>query len=146
LLALGGTGIGVIALANAFRRGTGRSLLGGEAWAQACTAAPELTEGPYYFDGSPTPRNITERRRGTTLWLTLKIVDAQSCSALTGALVEIWHADAGGESSGFNGAENNTFMRGGITTGSAGAATFRTVYPGWYTGRTPHIHVKVHVG
>ena len=23
---------------------------------------------------------------------------------------------------------------------------FRTVYPGWYMGRTVHIHVKVHVG
>ena len=27
-----------------------------------------------------------------------------------------------------------------------GLARFDTVYPGWYTGRTVHIHVKVHVG
>lgn len=23
---------------------------------------------------------------------------------------------------------------------------FDTIYPGWYSGRTPHIHLKVHVG
>ena len=23
---------------------------------------------------------------------------------------------------------------------------FLTIYPGWYRGRTPHIHLKVHVG
>jgi hypothetical protein len=24
--------------------------------------------------------------------------------------------------------------------------SFKTIYPGWYSGRTTHIHVKVHVG
>ena len=38
-----------------------------------------------------------------------------------------------------------TFLRGNLTTDSSGAATFQTIYPGWYTGRTTHIHVKVHV-
>ena len=30
-------------------------------------------------------------------------------------------------------------------TDAKGVATFRTIYPGWYPGRTPHIHVKVSV-
>ena len=38
------------------------------------------------------------------------------------------------------------FLRGHQKTNSHGLAIFRTIYPGWYTGRTPHIHVKVHVG
>jgi protocatechuate 3,4-dioxygenase beta subunit len=37
------------------------------------------------------------------------------------------------------------FMRGIQRTNSRGVAIFRTVYPGWYMGRTVHIHVKVHV-
>ena len=37
-------------------------------------------------------------------------------------------------------------MRGIQRTDARGLARFDTVYPGWYTGRTVHIHVKVHVG
>jgi protocatechuate 3,4-dioxygenase beta subunit len=36
-------------------------------------------------------------------------------------------------------------MRGIQRTNANGVATFGTVYPGWYQGRTVHIHVKVHV-
>ena len=36
-------------------------------------------------------------------------------------------------------------MRGVQRTNAQGIATFRTVYPGWYQGRTVHIHVKVHL-
>src|SRR5207302_7281519 len=44
------------------------------------------------------------------------------------------------------GAASRTFMRGIQRTDAKGIATFRTVYPGWYQGRTVHIHVKVHLG
>ena len=44
-----------------------------------------------------------------------------------------------------SGSGNRTFMRGIQRTDANGIATFRTVYPGWYQGRTVHIHVKVHV-
>ena len=37
-------------------------------------------------------------------------------------------------------------MRGVQRTNAKGLAVFRTVYPGWYQGRTVHIHVKVHLG
>ena len=37
-------------------------------------------------------------------------------------------------------------MRGVQRTSAKGLALFRTVYPGWYQGRTVHIHVKVHLG
>ena len=37
-------------------------------------------------------------------------------------------------------------MRGIQRTNAKGLALFRTVYPGWYQGRTVHIHVKVHLG
>jgi len=77
----------------------------------------------------------------------LAVVDASTCRPIKGASVDIWHADAGGVYSGFGaGSGNRTFMRGIQKTDAAGIATFQTVYPGWYQGRTVHIHVKVHVG
>ena len=111
-----------------------------------CVLTPELTEGPYYIDGEKVRRNITEGKPGAPLTLRLVVVDASTCRPIKGASVDIWHADAGGVYSGFGaGSGNRTFMRGIQKTDAAGIATFQTVYPGWYQGRTVHIHVKVHV-
>lgn len=42
--------------------------------------------------------------------------------------------------------DKDTFLRGIQVTDARGECAFRTIYPGWYTGRTVHIHVKVHLG
>jgi len=113
----------------------------------SCILTPEQTEGPYYIAGERLRRNITEGRPGTRLDLHLSVVDASTCRPIEGAVVDIWHADALGVYSGFGaGAASRTFMRGIQKTDRSGLAAFRTVYPGWYQGRTVHIHVKVHVG
>src|SRR5215208_718352 len=115
--------------------------------AVTCVLTPEQTEGPYYIDGEKLRRNITEGKPGTPLSLHLKVVNASTCKAIRGATVDIWHADAVGVYSGFGaGAASRTFMRGIQRTNAQGLAIFRTVYPGWYQGRTVHIHVKVHLG
>jgi protocatechuate 3,4-dioxygenase beta subunit len=59
--------------------------------------------------------------------------------------VEIWHCDALGNYSGVNGASTR-FLRGHQKSNASGKAEFLTIFPGWYRGRTPHIHMKVHVG
>jgi protocatechuate 3,4-dioxygenase beta subunit len=111
-----------------------------------CVLTPELTEGPYYIASEPFRRNITEGRPGFPLVLELTVVDAETCKPLDGARVEIWHADATGNYSGFGAAASNrTFLRGQQHCDKDGVAAFRTIYPGWYPGRTTHIHVKVHV-
>lgn len=43
-------------------------------------------------------------------------------------------------------ADRTRFLRGAQRSDPAGRVGFRTIYPGWYQGRTPHIHVMVHVG
>ena len=117
-----------------------------ESGAVTCVLTPELTEGPYYIPNEKLRRNITDGHPGTTLILQLAVVDASTCKPITGAAVDIWHADAAGNYSGFGaGSRSRTFMRGIQRTDAHGIATFRTVYPGWYQGRTVHIHVKVHV-
>jgi protocatechuate 3,4-dioxygenase beta subunit len=113
----------------------------------SCVLTPEQTEGPYYIAGEKVRRDITEGRPGSPLLLQAYVLDARTCRPIKGAAVDIWHADAGGVYSGFGqGAANRTFMRGIQRTNAKGLAVFRTVYPGWYPGRTVHIHVKVHVG
>jgi protocatechuate 3,4-dioxygenase beta subunit len=41
--------------------------------------------------------------------------------------------------------DDDTFLRGVQVTDADGVVQFVTIYPGWYRGRTVHIHVKVHV-
>ena len=112
----------------------------------SCILTPEQTEGPYYIAKEKLRRNITDGRPGTPLTLRLAVVDAKTCRPIKGAVVDIWHCDASGIYSGFGaGRASRTFMRGLQRTNAQGIATFKTVYPGWYQGRTVHIHVKVHV-
>src|SRR2546421_707366 len=118
-----------------------------EAASVSCILTPEQTEGPYYIAGEKLRRNITDGRPGAPMQLRAFVVDATTCRPIKNAAVDIWHADAGGVYSGFgSGASNRTFMRGIQRTNAKGLALFDTVYPGWYQGRTVHIHVKVHVG
>jgi protocatechuate 3,4-dioxygenase beta subunit len=89
-------------------------------------------------------RNIRRGRSGTPLTLRLRVVDANTCRAIPNAAVEIWHCDALGEYSGVEG-NGGTFLRGIQRADSRGRVRFETIVPGWYRGRTPHIHMKVFV-
>jgi protocatechuate 3,4-dioxygenase beta subunit len=148
--------------------GTGAALgvtrLGGapgtaDAAAATCVLSPEVTEGPYWIDNRLTRRDITEDRPGLPLQLVLTVQDARTCDPIRGADVEIWHCDAGGVYSGFESASQvggpggpqtpadaERYLRGHQRSGADGRVRFLTIYPGWYRGRTPHIHLKVHVG
>jgi protocatechuate 3,4-dioxygenase beta subunit len=112
----------------------------------SCVLAPEQTEGPYYVPSAKVRRDVTEGKRGTLLMLRLTVVDASTCKAIKGASVDIWHCDASGVYSGVQGSQGTTFLRGIQKTDAKGMATFKTIYPGYYPGRTVHIHVKVHLG
>jgi protocatechuate 3,4-dioxygenase beta subunit len=117
----------------------------GSAQAASCTLTPEVTEGPYWVPNKLTRRDVRDGQAGTPLVLHLYVEDASTCKPITGADVEIWHANAAGV---YSGVQGNTkhWLRGHQRTNARGLATFTTIYPGWYPGRTPHIHVKVHVG
>jgi protocatechuate 3,4-dioxygenase beta subunit len=130
--------------------------------AAACVLTPEVTSGPYYIANHLFRRNITENQPGLPLALHLMVQHATTCKPIQGANVEIWHANALGVYSGYGsgssprgtggGAGNATptnkltFLRGHQISGAAGQVNFDTIYPGWYRGRAPHIHIRVHVG
>jgi protocatechuate 3,4-dioxygenase beta subunit len=116
-----------------------------------CVLTPESVEGPFYFDPKLKREDIAEGRPGVPLKLLLQIVNAGNCAPIPEARVDIWHSDASGQYSGYGrqpGSGNvstrgQTFLRGTQFADLAGLARFTTIYPGWYLGRTPHIHFKV---
>ena len=57
--------------------------------------------------------------------------------------MDIWHADAAGVYSdeSVEGTEGLTYLRGYQVTDANGLVIFKTMFPGWYSGRTVHIHV-----
>ena len=122
----------------------------------ACVLTAALTEGPYFVDerlnrsditSDPTDGSIKE---GVPLRLSLTVssVEGAACTPLVGALVDMWHCDALGVYSDVSGAgqpdtTGQKFLRGYQITDENGQVEFQTIYPGWYSGRTIHIHFKV---
>ena len=110
--------------------------------ANKCRLTAEQTEGPFYFDVDRIRSDIREGRDGTPLELRIRVRDADAgCEPIRNAVVDIWHCDAEGTYS----ATGQTFLRGAQVTDADGVAEFTTIYPGWYPGRTVHIHAKVHL-
>lgn len=111
----------------------------------SCTLSPEQTEGPFYFDVDALRRDLREDRVGTPLRLALRVRDAAACTPIADAVVDVWHCDAVGSYSGFEAADGETYLRGAQVTSSDGIVEFVTIYPGWYPGRTVHVHTKIYV-
>lgn len=119
--------------------------------ANVCRMMPRMVEGPFYFDPDLVREDITEGRPGVPLKLLLQVVEGATCQPIPGARVDVWHCDATGQYSGYDGqgddrgisTKGEKFLRGTQTTNAAGEVAFKTIYPGWYRGRTTHIHFKV---
>jgi protocatechuate 3,4-dioxygenase beta subunit len=109
--------------------------------AATCTQTAEQTEGPFYFDVDRIRSDIREDREGAMLRLGVRVRDAAECEPIGNAVVDVWHCDAEGSYS----EPGETYLRGAQVTNADGIVEFTTVYPGWYPGRTVHIHAKVHL-
>jgi protocatechuate 3,4-dioxygenase beta subunit len=147
------------ALQTALGLGAGAVLLGGPSLlggapiddalaATACTLTPEQEEGPFYVALEQVRSNIVGGRTGVKLQLRVTVIDSSTCKPISGAAVDIWQADAIGQYSDESqqGTVGQTWLRGVQLTNTAGLARFTTIYPGFYQGRAPHIHAKVHIG
>ena len=116
-----------------------------------CVLTPQATEGPFYFDPNQIRQNIVEDRVGVPLRMAVRVMRVDDgCAPLKDVIVDVWHADADGVYSGYPGqlggqnTSGQTFLRGVQVTDADGIALFDTIFPGWYPGRTVHIHFKVH--
>jgi protocatechuate 3,4-dioxygenase beta subunit len=144
-LAAGALGAGVLLGDDA---GAGAGPKAVAAGLVSCVLSPEMTEGPFALDGDKVRRDIRAGRPGLLLTLRTTVLDVSTCKPIRGAAVDIWHCDAGGTYAGFaqEGTAGRTFLHGIQKTDANGLAVFKTIYPGWYSGRAVHIHVRVYVG
>jgi protocatechuate 3,4-dioxygenase beta subunit len=122
--------------------------------ASDCTVTNAETIGPFPIKdpASLVKSDITGDRPGVKM--TMKIIiknKNNSCAALAGAFVDVWHCDAKGEYSEYGGSGMQStnwtsvhWLRGRQTTDSNGQTTFVSIFPGWYSGRAPHIHVHIY--
>lgn len=120
-----------------------------------CALTCQLTLGPCYAPTAPVRQDVSEGSPGVPLRLALRVVEADGCTTVSGAEVEIWHCDVEGLYSGSDvnqgdfctaGDEDaiaGYFARGRAITDDEGVAYFDTVFPGWYASRAVHIHFLV---
>lgn len=123
--------------------------------APARRATPAQTEGPFYPVEFPKDTDYDLLRNGSLTypegqrtWLEGHVSDLAG-RPLSGAQVEIWQCDGAGHyhHAGDGGRADNRFQGfGRVTAGADGSYRFRTIRPVAYSGRTPHIHVKVRLG
>jgi protocatechuate 3,4-dioxygenase beta subunit len=117
----------------------------------SCIVRPALTEGPYFIDEKLDRSDIRSdpatgvARPGAILNLNFVVsrVSGSACTALSGAMVDVWQCDALGVYPGVGSASGQRFLRGFQNTDASGSAKFVTIYPGWYQGRAVHIHFKI---
>lgn len=123
---------------------------------------PDETAGPFPGDGSNGPDMLAERdvvraditrsigdasgvADGVPLTFTMAVVDVASKTPLAGAAVYAWQCDALGRYSMYSdGVTGENYLRGVVEADANGNATFRSVFPGCYPGRWPHIHFEVY--
>ena len=131
------------------------------ATAASCAVIPQETAGPYPGDGSNGPNVLSESgvirsdirtsfgtangvAQGVDLTVVLALQDA-SCKALSQAAVYLWHCDREGRYSLYSeGVTDENYLRGLQPANPDGTVTFRTVFPGAYAGRYPHMHFEVY--
>ena len=111
-----------------------------------CVVSPQETAGPY---PTKTPaqlvrENIIADRAGIPLLINIIVQDqSEDCSAVADVNVDIWHCDADGNYSEYGSYSSANYLRGRQATDANGNVSFLSIYPGWYRGRAPHIHLEV---
>lgn len=122
---------------------------------ETCTLTGAQTLGPCYAAAAAlTRRDITAGATGLPMRLGFRIVNAANCQPVTNATVDVWHVNSVGIYSALTaqvcttGANvvNETWCRGVQATDSDGRVYFDSVFPGWYSSRTTHIHFTIRIG
>jgi protocatechuate 3,4-dioxygenase beta subunit len=107
---------------------------------------PPVPEGPFYKNEKLNRIDITEHKKGVPIDYLIKVED-KDCKPIEGAIVDIWQCDTEGIYSDFKQENtlNETWLRGYQITGRDGMCRFKSIFPGWYTGRVTHVHAKVYL-
>jgi protocatechuate 3,4-dioxygenase beta subunit len=119
-----------------------------------CALTDSETAGPFPTKSPATlvMTDIRSDRTGVPLNFTITVQNrAENCTALEGAIVDVWHCDKDGYYSEYGGTQMQQqdftgvhFLRGRQVTNAEGKAGFTSIFPGWYQGRATHIHVHIY--
>jgi protocatechuate 3,4-dioxygenase beta subunit len=121
-----------------------------------CPLSCTMIEGPCYDSASVEIQDISYGYDGLPMAMVLQIVD-DTCKPVAGAVVDVWHVSPVGKYSGDDTAHEDVafctgndpdftshlYFRGKQTTDAEGLVTFYTCFPGWYPGRTIHVHLTI---
>lgn len=131
-----------------------------------CVLTPDVTAGPYIWPQSQTlHQDMTEDQTGIPFYMDIGVIDMATCEPLPNVLVDLWHCNATGSYSSFEGIDPNTpfeeiltqlnitdttnldlhtsattFLRGMWYTDQNGMMEMKTIVPGFYVERAIHIH------
>ncbi|ETS87964.1 hypothetical protein PFICI_01792 [Pestalotiopsis fici W106-1] len=121
-----------------------------------CILAPEGEIGPFWVKGELNREDIVDGEPGVVNYLHAQFIDVNTCEPVTGLWWDVWNCNSTGVYSGVQDDSNGngddasnldkTFARGIQPTDEDGVASFRSVFPGHYSGRATHVHVVAHVG
>jgi protocatechuate 3,4-dioxygenase beta subunit len=110
-----------------------------------CPPTPRQDDEQSYLDEGTVRSDILDGQKGVALDLWIKVLKQRTCEPIVNTAVDVWAANADGKYSDRkeDGTTGQHFLRGIQLTDATGFVKFRMIYPGWYGGRAPHIHVKV---
>jgi protocatechuate 3,4-dioxygenase beta subunit len=152
--AAGAAGAGLAGLKLAGLATGGPGLVGQATAAEAVscsTVTPEKEPGPFFVDvrlnrsDVRTDTGTGVAQAGIPLSITLYVFSDDNCTPYEGAVVDIWNASAEGVYSDET-SENSVgtnYLRGYQVTDANGMVQFTTNMPGWYSGRSMHLHVEI---
>lgn len=119
-----------------------------------CAVTNSETAGPFPTNNPEDLEriDITGDRTGVDLAINIVVRDVNnSCAVLEDAIVDIWHCDAAGNYSEYGGSgmqstnyQSYHFLRGRQVSDADGVVKFQSIFPGWYNGRSTHIHVHIY--
>jgi protocatechuate 3,4-dioxygenase beta subunit len=120
-----------------------------------CVLNPEGEVGPFYVLGELVRSDLVDGEEGVPVILDVQFVDVTTCDPIEDLYFDIWNCNSTGVYSGVvsngNGNSNDesnidaTFLRGIQPSDSDGVVTFKTIFPGHYSGRATHHHVIAHL-
>jgi len=110
-----------------------------------CEVRPAQTIGPFPNKADLNRSDVRAGQKGTLLRLKLTVYSAGNCRPVPNALVDIWQCNAAGKYSEYSdfGTADQSWLRGFQVAAADGSVRFVTNYPGWYPGRSVHIHFRV---
>lgn len=99
---------------------------------------PSQLEGPFFSPHSPERSSlITLKDKAQKIRVYGEVLD-QFCRPLSGAMLDLWQSDERGDYD-----SRSDRLRGHQYADTKGEFSLLSLMPGEYTGRTPHLHVKV---